>query len=117
MQTGLSMMMLIAPQRRLDDCPTIISGQTRCGLGICSTCPSKQATCTRSTVHAICAVLVQVLSGGSLLAAADDYGLLVIVDTSKELPSSLHRDAPGPKPVAAWESHNNAIFDLAWAQV
>ena len=59
---------------------------------------------------------MQVLQGGSLLAAATEEGMLFVVNTDAQLPEGLHPDQLGPKPLALWEAHANAIFHLTWMQ-
>jgi hypothetical protein len=47
----------------------------------------------------------------------DEEGCVSIVDTAADtLPHSLYTDTANP-PRAKWLTHNNTIFDLAWAKV
>ena len=60
---------------------------------------------------------LQVKQGGSLLAAASEDGFVFVVNTAAPLPQGLGLDSLGRQPLALWEAHANAVFDLAWAQV
>lgn len=50
-----------------------------------------------------------------LLAVADEDGYVSIINTLKELPTSLDDDSSPRRPSAQWTAHNNAVFDLAWS--
>jgi hypothetical protein len=60
----------------------------------------------------------EVLKEGQLLAIADEDGYVSIVDTSDELPESLHVSDSAPSQVKAqWLAHNNSVFQVEWIKV
>lgn len=54
------------------------------------------------------------LRGGHALLAADEEGILTILDTTRSLKEQMHADLPSTSPLARFRAHDNAIFDATF---
>eukprot|EP00955_Chlamydomonas_euryale_P043966 352766-Chlamydomonas_euryale.AAC.7 len=55
-------------------------------------------------------------ASGQLLAVCCEDGYVTVLDTARQLPSSLAGDASA-MPCANWQAHAGAIMDVTWAKV
>lgn len=53
---------------------------------------------------------------GHALAAADEDGVVTILDSRRSLKEQMHAPTRASSPVAKFSAHDNAIFDVIWMQ-
>lgn len=53
---------------------------------------------------------------GHALAAADEEGVVTVLDTRRSLLDQMHSATRGSAPLARFVAHDNAIFDIIWMQ-
>lgn len=51
---------------------------------------------------------------GHALAAADEEGVVTVLDTRRSLRDQMHAHSPATAPHARFLAHDNAIFDIIW---
>lgn len=54
--------------------------------------------------------------GGHALAAADEEGVVTVLDTRRSLNEQMHAATRATTPAARFLAHDNAIFDIIWMQ-
>ena len=88
--------------RHLSDTRGLSSGSIACDTSIPSSCPVFAIGYSKKVYK-------------KFVALGDEDGWVSVIDTKKELPSTLSDSASENRPVAQWRQHKNAVFDVEWA--